>query len=75
MRCSTCVNLERALKSRHGEYLAAQSEVLRRVRSERAAYDFVELERARSELDMHRSTCASAIAAAALKCSLVPVVS
>lgn len=54
MRCSICVNLERALKSRHREYLAAQSAVLLRVRSELAAYDFVEMERARSELDMHR---------------------
>jgi hypothetical protein len=72
MRCSTCVNLERALKSRHREYLAAQSAVLLRVRSELAAYDFVEMERARSELDMHRSICSSAIAAAALQHSLVP---
>ena len=73
MRCSICVNLERALKSRHREYLAAQSAVLLRVRSELAAYDFVEMERARSDLDMYRSTCVSVIAAAALKRSLVPV--
>lgn len=65
MACSKCSYLERALKSRHREYLAARSEVLRRVRSELAAYDFVELERARRELDMHRSVCASALAAAA----------
>ena len=73
MRCSKCSYLERALMKRHTEYLTASSEVLRRVRSERAAYDFVEMERARSELDMHRSTCVSAIAAAALQRSLVPV--
>lgn len=73
--CSKCSYLERALESRHREYLAAHSEVLRRVRSERAAYDFVEMERARSELDMHRSVCASAMAAVAVERSLVPVLS
>lgn len=73
MACSKCSYLECALESRHSEYLAAHSEVLRRVRSERAAYDFVEMERARSELDMHRSVCASAIATAAAQHSLVPV--
>jgi len=73
MRCSKCSYLECALESRHSEYLTACSEVLRRVRSERAAYDFVEMERARSELKMHRSTCISALAAAALQRSLVPV--
>jgi hypothetical protein len=73
MRCSKCFYLERALKKRHTEYLTACSDVLRRVRSELAAYVFVEMERARSELDMHRSVCASAIAAAALQGSLVPV--
>lgn len=70
--CSKCSYLERALASRHREYLGAHSEVLRRVRSERAAYDFVELERAQSDLDMHRSVCAVAIAATAQR-SLVPV--
>jgi hypothetical protein len=71
--CTRCSYLERALKKRKSEYLAACSEVLRRVRSERAAYDFVEMERARSDLKMHRSTCVSALAAAALERSLVPV--
>lgn len=73
MACSNCSYLERALTSRQSEYIAAHSEVLRRVRSERAAYDFVEMERARSELEMHRSVCATAIAAAELKCSPVLV--
>jgi hypothetical protein len=73
MRCSKCSYLERALESRHSEYLTACSRTLRRVCSELAAYDFVEMERARSELKMHRSTCVSALAAMALQRSLVPV--
>ena len=73
MRCSKCSYLECALESRHCEYRTACSETFRRVSPELAAYDLVEMERARSELKMHRSTCASAIAAAALLRSLVPV--
>jgi hypothetical protein len=73
MRCPTCSDLESALESRHSEYLTACSETFRRVSSELAAYDLVEMERARSELKTHRSTCVSAIAAAALMRSLVPV--
>ncbi|MGA2754999.1 MAG: hypothetical protein ABSE53_14665 [Terracidiphilus sp.] len=73
MRCPTCSDLESALESRHSEYLTACSRTLRRVSLKFAAYDFVEMERARSDLDMHRSTCVSVIAAAALKRSLVPV--
>jgi len=73
MRCSKCSYLERAFVSRHTEYLTACSETFRRVSSELAAYDLVEMERARSELKMHRSTCVSALAAAALQRSLVPV--
>jgi hypothetical protein len=73
MRCSKCSYLERALKSRHSEYLTACSRTLRRVSPELAAYDLVEMERARSDLRMHRSTCVSAIASAALQRSLVPV--
>jgi len=73
MRCSKCSYLERALKSRRSEYRTACSETFRRVSSELAAYDLVEMERARSELKMHRSTCVSALAAAALQVSLVNV--
>jgi hypothetical protein len=71
--CSKCSYLESALESRHSEYITACSGVLRRVSLKFAAYDLVEMERARSELKMHRSLCVSAIAAAALKRSLVPV--
>lgn len=64
MACSKCSYLERALESRHREYHTACSRALRRISLKFAAYDFVELERARSELDMHRSVCLAAIASA-----------
>ena len=65
MACSTCTYLECALKNRHNEYIAACSGVFRDITSRLEAYDVVEMERARSELAMHRSVCATAIAAAA----------
>jgi hypothetical protein len=72
LACSKCTYLERALESRHKEYHTACSRTLRRISLKFAAYDFVEMQRARSELDMHRSTCTSAIAAAASQHSQVP---
>ncbi len=72
MACSICTYLERALENRHSEYRTACSGALRRVSLKFAAYDFVEMERARSELDMHRSVCVSAIAAAASMRSFIP---
>ena len=44
--------------------MKACSATLRRVSLKFAAYDLVEMERARSELQMHREGCASAIAKA-----------
>jgi hypothetical protein len=61
--CSTCTYLERALKNRHNEYIESCSGAFRGVTSKLEAYDVVEMERARSDLAMHRSVCASAIAA------------
>jgi hypothetical protein len=72
MRCSTCSYLECALQSRHGEYVTACTETFRRVSSKHMAYGLVEMERARIELEAHRSVCLSAVAAAAIKHSLVP---
>ncbi|SPE17485.1 hypothetical protein SBA5_100083 [Candidatus Sulfotelmatomonas gaucii] len=72
MGCSVCTYLECALQRRHGEYVTACSETFRRVSSELAAYNLVEMERARSELKVHRSECISAIAAAVLQRSLIP---
>jgi hypothetical protein len=71
--CSKCSYLERALESRHKEYHTACSRTLRRISLKFAAYDFVEMQRAQSDLDMHRSVCASALAAA--QHSLLPVLS
>ena len=64
MGCSTCTNLNRALEARKRDYVKACSAALRKVTSRFVAYDVVEMERARSELDMHRAVCVSAIAEA-----------
>jgi hypothetical protein len=66
MACSICTYLECALQSRHSEYITACSETFRRVSIRHVAYGFVEMERARSELESHRSVCVSAVAAAAV---------
>jgi hypothetical protein len=62
--CSICTDLECALQSRHGEYITACSATFRCVSSRLVAYGFVEMERARSELETHRSVCVSVSAAA-----------
>ena len=67
MGCSICTYLECAFKSRHGEYMTTCSEAFRRVSSKRMAYAAVERERARSELEMHRTVCISAVAEAAVR--------
>jgi hypothetical protein len=68
--CSTCTYLECALNSRRGEYIAACSGAFRDITSRLEAYGVVEMERARSELAMHQSVCASAIAATAAQPTL-----
>ncbi len=73
MACSICSYLECALVSRHSEYITACSETFRRVSIRHVAYGFVEMERARSELETHRTECVSAVAAEALQRSLIPV--
>jgi hypothetical protein len=62
--CSICTYLECALESRHSEYMTACSESFRRVSSKRMAYASVEMERARGDLEEHRSDCASVVAEA-----------
>ena len=64
MLCTMCRELERALESRSLECITASSAIYCRVSSRFVAYDVVEMERAKSELEMHRSVCASAIGAA-----------
>jgi hypothetical protein len=62
MGCSICTYLERALESRNGEYLKARSSTYRLISTRFVAYRNVEMERAKSELAMHRSVCVSAVA-------------
>jgi hypothetical protein len=62
LTCSTCVTLTRALDGSRRAYAKACSASLRRVTSRYVAYDVVEMERAKSDLAMHRSICLIALA-------------
>jgi hypothetical protein len=57
MICLHCLNLEKALEARRSEYLEASSLAYYRVSKKFAAYMNVEMERARIELEEHRSIC------------------
>lgn len=61
MGCSICRDLELALASRSNECVLARTAAYSRVSSRFVAYDIVEMERARSELAMHRSVCVYAV--------------
>lgn len=62
MGCSRCNDFERALEDRAGEYHRARAnDTYGRISTRFVAYSVIELERARSELELHRSVCASAI--------------
>ncbi len=63
MECSICANLEQAYLASLGEYIEARSSVGYRVSTKLAAQKNVEMERARYELEEHRSACASAVLA------------
>ncbi|MGA3034716.1 MAG: hypothetical protein ABSD70_15640 [Terracidiphilus sp.] len=69
MACLTCTSLECALQSKHSEYITACSATIRRFSSRHVAYAIVEMERARSDLRVHREGCVSALAAAAMPAS------
>jgi len=60
MECSTCKNLERAYEAGISEYAGALASVCYRVNTGPAAQKKVDMERARYELEEHRSICASA---------------
>lgn len=61
MGCSRCNDFERALQDRASEYhRACTNETYGRISSRFVAYSNVEMQRARSELELHRSVCASA---------------
>ena len=65
MGCPVCKRLERTFEGWNTECLRARSSLYCQVSSRFAAYDNVEMERARSELQMHRSKCLLAVAKAA----------
>ena len=73
MGCSICSYLECAFEASHSEYIRDCSATIYRISSKFAAYDLVEMERARSELETHREACVSAVAGAAARHSVALV--
>ncbi len=67
MGCSTCRNLEQALARRNSECTDARASTYCHFSSRFVAYSVVEMERAKSELQMHRSSCVSVASAASRK--------
>jgi hypothetical protein len=59
--CPVCKRLERTFAGWNSECIRARSSLYLSVSTRFAAYDIVEMERARSELQMHRSVCAFAV--------------
>jgi hypothetical protein len=57
MGCSICRNLERAYEDELSEYVEACSSVCYRVSTKLAGQKNVDMERARYELEEHRSVC------------------
>ena len=57
MCCPVCKRLERTFAGWNSECIRARSSLYCGVSTRFAAYDNVEMERARSELQMHRSVC------------------
>lgn len=61
MRCSVCMDLERVLESRNVECVKVLSGPYCHFSDRFMAYGNMEMERAKSDLDRHRSVCISAI--------------
>ena len=57
MACPVCKRLERTFEGWNSECIRARSSLYLGVSTRFAAYDNVVMERARSELQMHRSVC------------------
>ena len=57
MGCPICKRLERTFEGWNTECIRARSSLYGSVSSRFAAYDVVEMERARSDLQMHRAVC------------------
>ncbi len=65
MHCPICDDFERTLVDRTSEYhKACSNTVYRKISSRFVAYSEIEMARAMSELEIHRSVCASAVAEA-----------
>jgi hypothetical protein len=63
MRCPICDDFERALEDRTSEYhKACSNTVYCHISSRFVAYSEIEMARALSELEIHRSVCACAVA-------------
>ena len=60
MGCLICEDLERIFRARLAEYAEACSSECYRVNKKFAAHKNVEMERARYELEEHRSVCLAA---------------
>lgn len=56
--CPVCKRLERIFEGWNAECIRARSSLYGTVSSRFAAYDIVEMERARTDLRMHRAVCA-----------------
>jgi hypothetical protein len=65
MPCPVCKRLERTFEGWNTECIRARSSLYCTVSNRFEAYDVVEMERAKSDLQMHRSVCILAIAKAA----------
>jgi hypothetical protein len=61
MGCPVCKRLERTFEGWNTECIRARSSLYRNISSRFEAYDVVEMERARSELQTHRSVCVFAV--------------
>ncbi len=57
MDCLLCKDLQQAFESRRSQYIEARSAAYYRVSTELAAYKHVDMERAKSDLEDHRSVC------------------
>jgi hypothetical protein len=64
MGCPVCKRLERTLEGWNTECIRARSSLYGTASSRFEAYDVVEMERAKSELQMHRAVCGLVITTA-----------
>jgi hypothetical protein len=63
--CPVCKRLERTFEGWNSECIRARSSLYLSVSTRFAAYNIVEMERARSEMQMHRSVCVFPVTKAA----------